>query len=95
MIARLLGRPPGTISDEVNRNGGRDKYGAEATEARAAAKREATGRKPGMARDGPLFTEAARLLGLGWSPEHISGRRKREDAGMQRESGLRVSHEAI
>jgi len=32
---------------------------------------------------------------LGWSPEQISGRRKREDAGMQQVSGLRVSHEAI
>ena len=46
-------------------------------------------------RDGAVFIEASRLLGLGWSPEQISGRRKREDAGMQQDSGLRVSHEAI
>jgi hypothetical protein len=48
-----------------------------------------------MSRDGPLFTEPARLLGPGWSPEQISGSRRREDAGTQREPGLRVSHEAI
>jgi len=94
-IARDLGRSPGTVSDEVNRNGGQATYEAGAAEGQAADKRALTGRKPGLARDGALFTEAARLLGLGWSPEQISGRRKREDAGMQQESGLRVSHEAI
>jgi IS30 family transposase len=45
-----------------------------------------------MARNGALFTEAARLLGLGWSPEQITGRHKRE-CSVHR--GLRVSHEAI
>jgi len=95
MIARSLGRSAGTVSDEVNRNGGAATYEAGAAEDRAAAKRETTGRKARMSRDGAVFTEATRLLGLGWSPEQISGRRKREDAGMQQESGLRVSHEAI
>ena len=45
--------------------------------------------------DGALFAEIARLLGLGWSPEQIAGRRKRIEAGMEQPSGLRVSHEAI
>ena len=94
-IACGLGRSPGTISDEVNRYGGSVAYEAGAAEGQAAAKRELTGRKPRMSRDGGLFTEAARLLGLGWSPEQISGRRKREEAGMERPSGLRLSHEAI
>jgi IS30 family transposase len=94
-IARSIGRAPGTVSDEVNRNGGAAAYEAGAAEGRAAAKRDTTGRKPRMSRDGPLFTKSARLLGLGWSPEQVSGRRKREDAGMQQESGFRVSHEAI
>ena len=95
MIARSLGRSAGTVSDEVNRNGGAATYEAGRAEDRAAAKRKTTGRKAMMLRDGAVFTEATRLLGLGWSPEQISGRRKREDAGMQQESGLRVSHEAI
>jgi IS30 family transposase len=95
MIARSLGRSSGTISDEVNRNGRAGAYAAEAAAVQAAAKRELTGRKPRMSRDGTLFAEAARLLGLGWSPEQISGRRKREEPGMEHSSGLRVSHEAI
>ena len=95
MIARSLGRSPGTISDEVNRNGGSMAYEAGAAGVEAAAKRQLTGRRPRMSHDGALFTEAARLLGLGWSPEQISGRRKREEAGMERPSGVRVSHEAI
>jgi len=94
-IALALGRSAGMVSDEVNRNGGPSGYDAGAAEGQAAAKRDLTGRRPRMARDGPLFTEAARLLGLGWSPEQVSGRRKREEAGMERPSGLRVSHEAI
>jgi IS30 family transposase len=94
-IARSLGRSPGTISDEVNRNGGSMAYEAGAAGVEAAAKRQLTGRRPRMSHDGALFTEAARLLGLGWSPEQISGRRKREEAGMERPSGVRVSHEAI
>ena len=95
MIARSLGRSAGTVSDEVNRNGGAATYEAGLAEDRAVAKRKTTGRKARMMRDGAVFTEATRLLGLGWSPEQISGRRKREDAGMQQDSGLRVSHEAI
>ncbi len=94
-IARGLGRSAGTISDEVNRNGGSTAYWAGAATERAATKRHLTGRKPRMAPDGALFAEVSRLVGLGWSPEQISGRRNREEAGMERPSGLRVSHEAI
>ncbi len=32
---------------------------------------------------------------MGWSPEQISGRRKRMEAGVEQISGLSVSHEAI
>ena len=83
-IALALGRSAGTVSDEVNRNGGQAAYDAGAAEGQASAKRELTGRTPKMARNGALFTEAARLLRLGWSPEQISDRRKREKAGMER-----------
>jgi IS30 family transposase len=48
-----------------------------------------------MAPDGALFAEVSRLVRLGWSPEQISGRRKRQEEGMACPSGLRVSHEAI
>jgi len=94
-IARELGRSPGMISDEVNRHGGSAGYEAEAAADEAAAGRELTGRKPRMARDGVLFGEMAELLRLGWSPEQISGRRKRIEVGMKQPSSLSVSHEAI
>lgn len=94
-IAGALGRSAGTISDEVNRNAGPAAYDAAAATGQAAAKRELTGRQPRMAADGALFAEVSRRIGLGWSPEQISGRRKREEAGMQRAAGVRVSHEAI
>ena len=51
--------------------------------------------QPRLAPDGPLFAEIACLLRLGWSPEQISGRRKRMENGIEHSSGLRVSHEAI
>ena len=94
-IAMALGRSAGTVSDEVSRNGGTAAYAADAAGFLAAASRARTGRKPRMAPDGALFGEVARLVGLGWSPEQISGRRKREEVGMDRASGLCVSHEAI
>ena len=48
-----------------------------------------------MAHDGVLFGQVSALLCLGWSPEQISGRRKRMEAGVVEPSGLSVSHEAI
>src|SRR5215210_7661522 len=97
-IALALDRSPGTISDEVKWHGGAAGYRAEVAEvaeAAAAASRRLSHRQPRLAVGGALFAEIARLLGLGWSPEQIAGRRKRIEAGMEQPSGLRVSHEAI
>jgi transposase, IS30 family len=95
-IAASLGRSAGTISDEIARHGrGGLGYLAEAAEAGAAAARRLSGRKPRLAVDGALFGELARLLRLKWSPEQISGRRQRIEDGMETQSGLSVSHEAI
>ena len=95
-IASAVGRSAGTISDEIARHGeaGRG-YLAEAAEAGAASARRLSGRKPRLAADGALFGELARLLRLKWSPEQISGRRRRIEDGMETQSGLSVSHEAI
>lgn len=95
MVARELGRSSGTVCDEIRRHGDVAGYRAVTAEADAAASRRRSGRKPRLAPDGPLFAEIARLLRLGWSPEQISGRRKRIENGMEQPSGLRVSHEAI
>jgi IS30 family transposase len=48
-----------------------------------------------MAHDGVLFGQVSSLLRLGWSPEQISGRRKRMEAEIEQPSGLLVSHETI
>ena len=94
-IARDLGRSPGTISDEIKRPGGAAAYQAGAAAAQSDADRVLTGRKPRLAHDGALFGHVRALLCLGWSPEQISGRRKRMEAGIEQPSGLSVSHEAI
>jgi IS30 family transposase len=52
-------------------------------------------RKPRLASDAALFDAVADFLRLGWSPEQVSGRRKRMEAGVQQPSGLSLSHEAI
>jgi IS30 family transposase len=95
LITRELGRSSGTICDEIRRRGDAAGYLAATAEADAAASHRRSGRQPRLAPDGALFAEIARLLRLGWSPEQISGRRKRMENGMEHPSGLRVSHEAI
>ena len=94
-IARDLDRSPGMVSDEIRRHGGAAAYQAHAAAAQADADRRLSGRRPILAQDGVLFGSVAELLRLGWSPEQISGRRKRMEAGMEQPSGLSVSHEAI
>jgi IS30 family transposase len=94
-IAEQLGRSPGTISDEINRHSGVAAYRAEAAETAAAEGRRASGRKLRLAPGCALFQDVCKLLRLKWSPEQISGRRKRMEDGLETASGLEVSHEAI
>ena len=95
-IAAALGRSAGTISGEIARHrNGKLGYRAEAAVSGAAAARRLSGRRIRMGVDGVLFGSVARLLRLKWSPEQISGRRRRIEDGMQTHSGLTVSHEAI
>jgi len=94
-IARALDRSAGTISEEIKRHHDTSGYLAQRAEAQATTARRLSGRKPRLASDGALFGEVAELLRLGWSPEQISGRRKRIEAGMEHQSGVGVSHEAI
>ena len=94
-IARDLVRSRGMICDEINRHGGAGDYQAHCASAQADASRRRSGRKARLSRDGALFGQVADLLCRGWSPEQISGRRKRMEAGVEKPSGLSVSHEAI
>lgn len=94
-IAAELGRSPGMLCDEIKRHSDGAGYLAARAAAQAAAGRQRSGRKPRLAADGVVFAEVARLLRRRWSPEQISGRRKRIECGMEQQSGLSVSHEAI
>jgi len=90
-MARLLGRSASTVSREVRRNGGYDRYRA----AKADAEAWVRCRRPKRCKlaNSPWLRRAvARKLRLNWSPEQIAGWLKRaypEDGSNQ------VSHETI
>jgi IS30 family transposase len=90
-MARLLGHAASTVSREINRNGGYDRYRAALADERAWAR----GRRARRCKllDNPRLRAAvARKLRLNWSPEQIAGWLKR--AHPQDEAN-RVSHETI
>src|SRR5262249_31993715 len=90
-MARLLGYAPSTLSREINRNGGYDRYRAAVAEENAWRR----GRRPKgckLASKAWLRRTVARKLESDWSPEQIAGWLKRtypEDEHYQ------VSHETI
>jgi IS30 family transposase len=90
-MARLLGRSPSTVSREVRRNGGYDRYRA----ARADEQAWVRARRPKpckLATDPRLRRAVARKLRLNWSPEQIAGWLKRAHP---EEEHCHVSHETI
>jgi hypothetical protein len=89
-MARLLGHSPSTVSREISRNGGYDRYRAAVADEQAWAR----ARRPKRCKllDNPRLRAAvARKLRLNWSPERIAGwlKRHRED------EANRVSHETV
>jgi IS30 family transposase len=90
-LAKLLGRSPSTVSREVSRNGGHDRYRATLADESAWAR----ARRPKCCKlaNSPRLRQAvAGKLRLDWSPEQIAGWLKRtypEDEYNQ------VSHETI
>ena len=75
-MARLLGRSPSTVSREISRNGGYDRYRAAQADEQAWAR----SRRPKRCKlaDSPRLRQAvARKLRLNWSPEQIAGWLKR------------------
>jgi IS30 family transposase len=78
-IARTLGRGVSTISEEIQRNGGRDVYSAQNADHRAYLRQYR--KKKGcnkVALDGPLSRYVEHSLQRGQSPETISARLKEE-----------------
>ncbi|MGX4688238.1 transposase [Streptomyces sp. JNUCC 63] len=90
-MARRLGRSPSTVSREIARNGGRDRY--RAASADAAAYERGRRPKPAKLAQWPaLRALVGAKLALCWSPEQIAGWLRRHFPG---EASIRVSHEAI
>ena len=90
-MARLLGRSPSTVSREIRRNGGYDRYRAAQADKRAwdGACRP---KRCKLARHPALCREVARKLRLNWSPEQIAGWLKRAHP---RDGSCQVSPETI
>ena len=90
-IARRLGRAASTVSREIKRNGGSDRYRATRSEKQAWA-RALRPKRCKLARHPWLCGMVARKLRLNWSPEQIAGWLKRAYPG---EEKYQVSHETI
>jgi IS30 family transposase len=78
-IGKTLGRGKSTITEEVNRNGGKKKYRAEVAIRRAYWKQYRKKRNCNkVALDGHLTKFVEKKLTAGWSPETISCRLKKQ-----------------
>lgn len=89
-IARTLGRSPGTLSRELQRNAPliRSGYYLPHKAQARADQRKGRGHPEAVLKSAALRAYVARKLPRGWSPERIAGRRKRLKKGA-------VSYEAI
>ena len=90
-IAKMLGRSPSTVSREISRNGGYDRYRAALADDQAWA-RARRPKRCKLATNPGLRQAVTSKLRLNWAPEQIAGWLKRahpEDENCQ------VSHETI
>jgi IS30 family transposase len=90
-LAKQLGRSPSTVSREIKRNGGCDRYRAAQADEQAWLR----SRRPKRCKlaNSPWLRECvARKLRMFWSPEQIAGWLKR---AYPDEEGHQVSHETI
>ena len=72
LLARLLGRSPSTVSRELGRNGGYDRYRAALADETAWAQARRPKRCK-LANNARLRQAVASKLRLNWSPEQIAG----------------------
>jgi IS30 family transposase len=90
-MARLLGRSPSTVSRELSRNGGYDRYRAALADAKAWV-RSRRPKRCKLANNPRLRQAVASKLRLNWAPEQIAGWLKRAHPD---DEYYRVSHETI
>lgn len=89
-MARTLGRGLSTLSEEIDKNGGRDNYSAEKAERRAYWRQYRKKRECNkVAMDGHLTRFVEKHLARGWSPEIISSRLKIQ-SGLDYASGKSI-----
>jgi IS30 family transposase len=91
-IAAHIGRDPSVVCREVKRHGGRQAYRAHRAERDAAEQRKRPKCRK-LDADLALREQVVAGLRIGWSPEQIAGRLRREHG--YRDSGKVASHEAI
>lgn len=90
-MAKRLGRSPSTVSREISRNGGRDRYRSASADATAYEH----GRRPKQAKLAQQPTLRALVeakLALCWSPKQIAEWLRRQFPG---DASMQISHEAI
>src|SRR5450755_3563994 len=90
-MATLLGRSPSTVSRELSRNGGYDRYRAALADETAWV-RARRPKRCKLANNPLLQRAAASKLRLNWAPEQIAGWLKRARPG---DECYHVSHETI
>ena len=90
-MARLLGRSTSTVSRELSRNGGYDRYRAALADEKAWV-RARRPKRCKLANSPRLRQAVARKLRLNWSPEQIAGWLTRAHPD---DESYRVSHETI
>jgi IS30 family transposase len=90
-MAVALGRSPSTVSREIARNGGSQRYRAAAADKRAW-KQALRPKLCKLAAHGQLRQAVVEKLQLNWSPEQIAGWLKRTNPGIR---DAQVSHETI
>ena len=90
-IAHGLGRAPSTVSREIRRNDGSQRYRANRAD-RSAWERALRPKPCRLALHRELRWRVAQKLALQWSPEQISGWLKRE---FPTDQEMQISHEAI
>jgi IS30 family transposase len=93
-IARELNRNKSTISRELSGKAreGINKYRADIAHRKACARIEKRGSTPILDTNRGLYKYVTRKLKLGWSPEQVSGRLRKD---FKENKAMRISHEAI
>ncbi len=90
-MARRMGRASSSVSREVHRNGGRERYRAAEADL-AAVRRRRRPKLSKLALSAPLRAEVEARLKLLWSPKQISAWLKREHSDNPL---MQISHETI